>query len=427
MLNRAVAPVINAIKSVEITKAAEQKLDNGIPLNVINVGSQELIKIEFLFAAGYVYQQSPLVASTVNELIDSGTHKMSACQIADAVDYYGAFLETEVAADFASLSVFTLNKHLDKILPVIEDVIKNAQFPDEEIALNITNKQQRFLVDEQKVNTVARRHFLNLLYGDNTYYGYLLKHADFEKVTKSQLVQFFKQYYNPATCRIIVSGKVSAEISTKLNAHFGGNDWLSQTSINQVNTISPNATKTGENIVLKQDALQSAIRIGRVLFNKTHPDYLPMQVLNTVLGGYFGSRLMSNIREDKGYTYGIGSGIASQKYSGYFFISTEVGVDVCADAINQIYIEINRLREEEISADEMELVRNYMLGSFLSTIDGAFALADRFKGIAIYDLDYDYYDKYLSAICNTTPKQLQELANKYWQKADLTELIVGKK
>ncbi len=177
----------------------------------------------------------------------------------------------------------------------------------------------------------------------------------------------------------------------------------------------------------KDDSVQSTIRIGRVLFNKMHKDYHAMKVLNTILGGYFGSRLMANIREDKGYTYGIGSRIVSMNNAGYMYIATEVGTKVCNDAVKEIYNEINKLRTELVSQEELNLVKNYMMGDFMRSADGPFALADKFKKIMFYGLSYSYYDDFVNTIKTITPEQIKTLANQYLNPDDLYELVVGKK
>jgi predicted Zn-dependent peptidase len=160
--------------------------------------------------------------------------------------------------------------------------------------------------------------------------------------------------------------------------------------------------------------------------NKLHPDHHKLQVFNTILGGYFGSRLMTNIREDKGYTYGIGSGIISLQNSGYFFISTEVGADVTKDALAEIYKEIELLRTEEVSLEELDLVKNYMLGHFLKSCDGAFNMASLFESVDSFGLDYSFYDEYINTIKTITPKTIKELGVKYFKKSDLKEVVVGK-
>ena len=163
------------------------------------------------------------------------------------------------------------------------------------------------------------------------------------------------------------------------------------------------------------------------MFSKTHPDYVGMQVLNTILGGYFGSRLMKNIREEKGYTYGIGSAVVSLMHGGYFFITSEVGAEVCSPALTEIYNELEILRREPVAEDELQMVKNYMLGSFLKSIDGAFNLADRWKGIMFYNLGYDYYERYIKTVSMITPEELMALAQKYFGKENMSELVVGKK
>jgi predicted Zn-dependent peptidase len=427
MLNRTILPSVNEISDVELIRATEKKLGNGIPVYSVNAGSQELVRIELIFNAGFTVQPAPLVAASVNDLLDEGTADMNAQQIADRIDYYGAFLETEVAHDQATVSLFTLNKYLGEVLPVIEALVKGPVFPEKELNVNIQNRRQKFVVSTRKVADVARKKFNQLLFGNHHPYGYFVELSDFDHVTRQQLVDFHAQHYTADDCKIVVSGKVNETALKLLDKHFGGKDWGRKGVLKNGLGYHFDATLKGPHLVLKEDALQSAIRIGKVMFNKTHPDFLEMLVLSTVFGGYFGSRLMSNIREDKGYTYGIGSAMVSMKEAGYFFIATEVGVEVTQKAIDEIYLEMKRLREEPVGMDELGLVRNYLLGSFLGSIDGPFALADRFKGILTYGLGYEYYDNYIRAIKTTSPQRLMELAQKYLRQEDMVELVAGKK
>jgi zinc protease len=426
IIDRKVIPAFKTIEKVEMIHASEKRLRNNIPVYAINAGTQEIIKIEFFFAAGMYHQQMPLQAATVNSMLEEGTSKMTAAQIADAVDFYGAFLEVGVEQDHASVILYTLNKHLKATLPVVEQVIKDAIFPQNELETHLKNKKQKFLVNNQKVATIARKRFGELVFGEQHPYGRDVKDADFEKIKQKDLIDFYTARYRSDNCKIILAGKINDDVYKQLDELFGGNDWKAPREIKDQSS-EVISTSEKKQLIFKEDALQAAIRIGKIMFNKTHIDYHPMQVLNTVYGGYFGSRLMSNIREDKGYTYGIGSGLVSLKNSGYFFISTEVGVDVCGDSLKEIYFEMDRLKEELITEDELQLVKNYMLGTFLRNADGPFALADRFKGILEYNLGYDYFDRYFAAVKNTTALQLRDLANKYFDKDSMIELVVGKK
>jgi predicted Zn-dependent peptidase len=427
VLDRKSTPEYKLIDQVKIIQANEIHLDNGIPVHSINAGTQDLIKIELQFNAGIVYQSEALVASSTNSMLTEGTKKHTAAEIADMVDYFGAFLETDCGQDFASVNLYTLNKHLAEVLPYVEEVVKNSVFPDSELSIYLGNKKQKFLVNSKKVDSVARKKFKALIFGEKHHYGYNIKIDDYNEIGREHLQYFHNRYYRSGNCRIIVAGKVGAEAFMLLNRHFGGNDWESPRGAATLDHSTIISEKEKKHIVYKEDAVQSAIRVGKLLFNKTHPDYKAMQVLNTALGGYFGSRLMMNIREDKGYTYGIGSGIVSLQHSGYFFISTEVGVDVCSQALDEIYSELERLRKEPIDDEEMSLVRNYLLGAFLRSVDGPFALAEKFKSIMEYGLGYDYFEQFLHTIRTITPAELQELAKKYLDPNDMIELVVGKK
>ncbi len=392
----------------------------------IDAGSQDLTRIEFIFKAGMYYQDAPLIASAASALIENGTAKYSANQISDSIDFYGSFFETSVSQDYSSLALFSLNKHLKSTLVFVEELIKNATYPQEEVGTYLINKKQKFLVNSQKVDMLARRIYSELLFGKTHPYGLEVTADDFDKTKRDSIVNFFKTHYTYNNCTIIVSGKLPANLQVVLNNHFGKEKWGVASNIEK--PYMPAQTTT-QNIhyVEKPDAVQSAIRMGRKLFNKTHPDYFNFQVLNTIFGGYFGSRLMANIREDKGYTYGIGSGLASLAHDGYFFISTEVGSDVTKDALKEVYKEIEILQNDLVSAEELETVKNYILGQFLRSVEGPFSLADKFKGIWEFGLDYSYYDNYFNAVKSVTSQQIQDLAGKYLQKKDIIELVVGKK
>ncbi|MBS1636054.1 MAG: insulinase family protein [Bacteroidetes bacterium] len=424
MLNRTLPPEFKTIESIEVLQANSSKLNNGIPVYSVNSGSQEITKIELIFKAGMFYQDQALVASATNNLLEAGTKTYTANQLSDQIDYYGSFFECSVGQDYASIALFSLNRYLSESLHFVEDILKNPIFPQEELDIYLSNKKQKYLVNSQKVNVLARRRFSELLFGEKHPYGIDVKTEDFDKVSRETILAFYKKYYHSGNCTIVVSGSLPPNIQDILNTHFGQEAWG---QAGKVEKAMPPLTPTTQRqtIVKKDDAIQSAIRIGRILFNKTHPDYFKFQVLNTILGGYFGSRLMANIREDKGYTYGIGSGLASLVNSGYFYISAEVGAYVTKDALKEIYKEIALLREELVSEEELETVRNYILGQFLRSVDGPFALADKFKAIWEFGLGYDYFDAYFHAVKTITPEEIKALANKYLQEKDLIECVAG--
>lgn len=425
-LDRKTAPDFKTIDKIHIQQAVENTLDNGIKVYTIDSGSQELTKIEFIFKAGMYYQSQPLLASAANNLLETGTKNYTANELSDNIDFFGSFFECAVEQDYASLALFSLNKYLDKSLHYVEDIIKNPIFPKDEFDIYISNKKQKHLVNSEKVNVLARRRFSELVFGEKHPYGITVKDEDFDKLTLESVIEFYKTFYHSGNCTIIASGKLSKDLIKTLNRFFGKTTW-GHTQAIPVPNVTVDTTKQQKHFIEKPDAIQSAVRVGRLMFNKRNPDYFKFQVLNTIVGGYFGSRLMANIREDKGYTYGIGSGLASLVNGGFFYISTEVGTDVTNDTLKEIYKEIKLLREELVDSDELETVRNYVLGQFLRSVDGPYSLADKFKAIWEYGLDYNYFENYFEAVKTITPEEVKALANTYLQEKDLIELVVGKK
>ena len=282
------------------------------------------------------------------------------------------------------------------------------------------------MVAMEKVNYIAKINFLQQLFGEKHPYGKYAKLNDYNKVTSNDLIAFHKKYYHPNNLRIIASGKITNEKTINLiNKYFGDKTWESKSLHKIVNYNLP-LNQESKIFIPKKDAMQSSIRIGKILFNKKNPDYMGVSILNVILGGYFGSRLMTNIREKKGYTYGIGSGIISLKNSGYFFIASEVGANVREKAVVEIYKEIASLRNNFVSNAELNLVKNYMIGDLLRNIDGPFALSERFVGLFDYGLDFnEYYNKYIQTIKNITPEKILELANIYFTRDSFCETIAG--
>lgn len=411
---------------IDIIQAQQYVLSNGIPIYYINAGTQDVIKIEVIFRAGSREQDVPLVAGSTNAMLEEGTQKHSSEELASLLDFYGSFLETSVQHDYASVTLYTLGKHLDKALPVFEEIIKEPSFPQHELEIYLHNNKQRFLVDEQKVRAVAARSFPSLLFGDKHPYGHKTRLEEFDGVKKQYLEDFHKKYYATGNYAVIISGRVNNALLHKIGDYFGKEKRTDNSSFNMDNHKAQPAFEK-IHFIPKKDTVQSAIRMGKTLFLKNNPDAIPFQILNTILGGYFGSRLMSNIREDKGYTYGISSSVVFLQYAGYFNIGSEVGAAVCNAALDEIYKELDRLCKEPVPQEELQLVKNYLWGNFMRSMDGPFALADRFKHIWLHNMDYSYYENYIKALGDITSAQLLEIANKYLQRDSMYELVVGAK
>jgi len=423
-IDRKLAPDYKAIDHINLIHPEHTKLGNGCNVYCFNSGDQELVRIEWIFNNLRFNPAKPLLNMAVNTMLNDGTKTLTGAQIADKIDFYGAFLQVEYGYDHSEVTLYSLNKHLPSTLPVIMDILTNSIFPEKELETFIRNQQQKLQVSLQKNDVLARRNFNKALYGD-TIYGYAAVADDYKTLHRDDMLVHYQQMYQPSNCTIVIAGKIEQETLDLLKDTFDSN-WTNSEKTADINQPELNPAAEHFYFTEKPDALQSAIRMGMPLINRTHPDFPSLQVLNTVLGGYFGSRLMANIREDKGYTYGIGSGMSSLKHAGALFIATEVGADVCKAAINEIEKEINILKTELIPEEELTLVRNYMLGSLLGSLENVFSHADKFKNLYFSGLDYEYYDNYTETIRNITSDDLIKLAVKYLDFESFYKVIVGK-
>jgi predicted Zn-dependent peptidase len=424
-LNRKIPPGLNAFITPQLPTPSVFCLDNGIPICPIQGGSQDIVKIDFIFKAGKWYQPSPYIAYGVNRLMKEGTCRHTSAEIAEKLDFYGAFLDTFSEADDAVITLYSLNKHLDTLLPLLEEIIKMPEFPQKEIDIFIQKEHQRFIINQQKVKYLARTHFMETIFGAEHPYGKTIKEEVFSNLHREAWKNYHSEYYRSDNCKIILSGKIPGSLPVALNRFFGGKDWENTAAETHQPAESIPITDHYRKIT-KHDTQQSGIRIGRPLFNRTHPDYFPFTVLNTLLGDYFGSRLMTNLREEKGYTYGIGSQLVSFRHSGYLTIASEVNGDSTNQALQEIMFEIQQLREIPIKEKELSLVKNYMLGSFLHGIEDPFSLADKYKKTLMYGKDFSYYYQWLDAIQSTSAEKIAQLANAYLKEEDLWTVVAGK-
>lgn len=423
-IDRTVPPSISEIESFNIIKARKTFLDNGIPLYQVISGDNGLVKIELMFSAGNWFQQTPVSAFAVNNMLVEGTTKYSSAQIAESIEYFGAFIGYNLDRDYAYFSLFTMSKFLPDIMPLIEDIIKNANFPEHEVNQFRKKHKQRFQVEQTKVKNIAKAVHARMMFGNHHPYGYMIVEEDFDTLDRINIVDFHRQFYSSANCSIIISGATNDEDIIIIDKYFGKGVWNSYNNAFNID-YKVNAEPERKIFIEKPDAVQSSIRIGKELFNKTHDDYAGMSVVNCILGGYFGSRLMKSIREDKGYTYGINSLLVTFLHTGYFSIVSEVGSKVTIPALKDIYTEIERLRTESISETELKRVKNYMLGEVIRMFDGPFAQAESLISLLEYKLGYDFFDNYINTIRSITSSQVKDLAQKYLDPTSFYEVVVG--
>lgn len=424
-MNRKIAPGIkDAIDyTLELKPCERFDLDNGIPVYAVNAGAQDVLQMEMVFYAGNFFEQKKGIAAATNFLLKNGTSKRSALQINEAFEYYGAYCNRACYNETAVLTLHTLTRHIDKLLPVIEDMLSDSVFPGQELEIYKQNSRQRLQVNLQKCEFVAGRLIDSYLYGNNHPYGMYSNLPDIDSLDVAEVKEFYRQYYLRGQCVIFVAGKIPQSLSKLLNEHLGKLQLGKPPVTLPAREISP-ATEKKYRIQNDAAAVQGAIRLASAFPNRHHPDFKKAIILNNVFGGFFGSRLMSNIREDKGYTYGIHSYLQNHIQQSAWMISTEAGKDVCEATIEEVYKEMKKLREEKIGEEELMLVRNYMIGGILGDLDGPFQIIAKWKNIILNNLAASYFYDSVDEIKTVSADELQELANKYLQPEKFYELVV---
>jgi predicted Zn-dependent peptidase len=425
-VNRKIAPPITDAVNFHLELKPYEKftLDNGVPVYAVNAGAEEVMMVEMVFFSGNSFEEKNLIAAASNFLLKNGTSKKKAFQINEHFEYYGSFLNRACYNETATLTLHCLNKHIAELLPVVKELITDSVFPEEELAIFKQNQKQRLSVSLKKSEFVAGRLIDSYLYGEKHPYGKYSSHEEYDALNREELLSFYNKYYKNGNCIIFAAGKLPPGLAELLNKHFGklplGNNF--QKPLHKISTTK----KPGEKFRITNDVngVQGSIRIARDFPNRHHPDFQKVMVLNNIFGGYFGSRLMSNIREDKGYTYGIHSYLQDHVQQSAWLVSTEAGKDVCEAAITEIYKEMKRLQDEPVAEEEMQLVRNYMMGSILGDLDGPFHIIARWKNYVLNGLDGNYFYSAINTIRTVSTEELQQLAKKYLNPEEFYELVV---
>lgn len=423
-MNRAQAPTIQNIEKLVFPKIETAKLDNGIPIYMVNDGTQEVVKLDCVFEAGKWYEEKNLVADITNRMLREGTQTRNAKDLADAFDFYGCNLESGVSFGNAGFQLYSLAKNFTQVLPLLHELLTQPLFPADELETILSNRKEKHLQNLAKNDYLANRLFLSSMWGQAHPYGRVTEASDFEHMKLADLQKFYKQYYNFNNCFFILSGKFNHSLLREINRIFGQERLTGEKADATLQHISSPHSQLIHHVE-KADAVQTTVLVGNQSINKYHADYDKLTVLNTVFGGYFGSRLMTNIREEKGYTYGIYSALSSYQHGGVFEINTEVGKEVKDATLKEIAHEIEVVKNERVGYEELETVKNYMAGKILRSLDGPLKFADVLKGLVMYNRDTDYLQQYLHTIQSATANELQDLAIKHFNFDKMYQVTVG--
>jgi predicted Zn-dependent peptidase len=420
LLDRKIAPAFKTIDNISFPWPTIIKTDVDVPLFVLNQGDLPVVKLNLLLEAGSWHELQNGVAFFAAKMLTEGTIKRTAQEIAAYIDYYGANLNIITKVDYCSIELVCLSKHFAPMLDLLTELLITPTFPQEQLNLLQKLKIQALKVEDEKNSQVAHKYFKEALLGKEHPYGYSLTATDISKVTIDHVVSFYRDQLLTG-CQALLSGQITEQDIQYVQQMLAHIPYRQADRPTYPLSIKPPSKIHKQ----KEGSLQSAICIGKLLFPKSHSDYIAMYIVTELLGGYFGSRLMRNIREEKGYTYHIYATMLPLKETTYFLISTEAIQEFTEQTCKEIYHEIEVLQSEEVGLEELTTLKNYMIGSFLTSINDPFSIMQRFKETHLYGLEKDFYEDFYHTLQQITPEKIKQLANTYLSIDSLTEIRIG--
>lgn len=424
MIDRSIAPESIDFASFEIKQVTSDFLDNGIAVYYLKSGLQNILRLELVFHAGSWFESLKGLSYLSSKMMVEGSKTRTSKEIAECVANYGAFMEIHAGFENVNFTFYLMEKHLNNLLPIISDCIFEAIFPEEEL-LNLKNiTTQSLKVNKEKSQFLASAEFRRILFTESHPYGRQYWEADIESISKNKIADFAKEFFVLDKLEIFVSGQFEIDSTKqKLNQYFGKTSFERVQNID-TKVVNPTIEKR-ESLINKPESVQSSIRLGCHSIQRNNTDYIPLTIANELLGGYFGSRLMRNIREEKGFTYGIQSSLHTLKNGAYFVIATDVKIENTRQTIEEINKEISILQSESVSEKELKTVKSYMLGRFMNSINSPFSLMDKFKTLHYSCLNYSFYNDYVQSINKVGSDQIQQMAIQYFEHSKLSQVVVG--
>lgn len=427
VLDRTIAPEIRQLDDFLIVRPERHQMRNGMPLFTIQAGSEDVVRFDLVIRSGQLQQDRPLQAVFTNRMLREGARGFTSAEMAEELDYYGAWLDLSVSVDCSFVTLYSLSRYFSQTIEIVAAMVKDSIFPEKEFDVIRDVHKHQFMVNNERVEVLSRKQLNRSLFGPSHPLGRFAELEDYDRMDVETLKEYYRRNYTSDNCSAYLSGKVTPEVVRCVERHFGDAEWGCVPSLAVPVPAEVSTDSRRRVFVEKEDALQSSLRIGGFTLDRKHPDYLKLRVLVTLFGGYFGSRLMSNIREEKGYTYGIGAGLVVYPGTGLLVVSTETGNEFVEPVIKEVYREMDRLREERVPEKELEMVRNYMLGDMCRSYESPFSLSDAWIFIESSGLDMDFYSRSLDAVRDTSPEDILMLAQKHFCKENLIEVVAGKK
>ncbi len=411
-MNRSVKPEAYSIGLPNIPQFQSHTLPNGTTIHLLIGGVQPVVRIDMAFRAGSVFAPKCGLARAVSVLLGEGIPGMNAEQLAEKIDFYGAQMWQKSDTINSIVSLVSLDKHLVNVLPLVEMMIKQPTLPEKELAIYIDKELQNFQINISKSRYKASYEFTHNFFVEGSRYGRVMTEENLRQITRTDLQSFHQKTYGSAGLNVFVSGQPSAESLQLIDKIFSG-EWGNSVSLDDAE--KPIFRQWNEQVIQfdRPGSMQASISMGRVLPSLPHPDIMPLGIVNTIFGGYFGSRLMQNIREEKGLTYGIGSSINSRRNNSIMRITSDVEPNNWQLVIDEIFNEMRIMQQQPIDTDELEMLRSYMKGQILSRYDSIMSSVDTLVPYVMEQVPLDYDKQLFNLIENITPSHIQQLAQQY--------------
>lgn len=413
-------PDIIIPSSVDMPMAEVTTTANGVKIYSLTSDDFEVVRFTLVFHAGTSMQHKPFAASATANMLGEGSTNMTAQQIAESLDFYGSYFDVNIDRDYTYISFCSLCKFFTSTADVAREILLHPAFPEREFDIYRTKRKQSLRIERQKVDMQSREMLSEALFGKEHPYGMSASEELYDELSTADLRDLYNKLYTANNCFVVCSGHITAKTLKQIESIVNE---LPSGIAHEISFPEPNVTH-----LMRRDiptALQSSIRIGRLLFGRSHPDFVGMQVVAAILGGYFGSRLMQNLREEHGYTYGVMAAMINFDKEGYLAIATQVAREHREDALREIYFEIERLRNELVDEEELQMVKNVLIGEILRILDGPFGIADVTIENIMCGMDNSATQRSVEQIFAITPARIKQLATEYLRREELVVVVAG--
>lgn len=408
----------------ELPKPAHVKLPNGLVATLVPWGSTPKVTVELAVQAANANEAADEVwlADVMAELLSEGTTTRSASQISEQAARMGGALDVSVGADTMEISADVLSEFGPEAVALVADVIRNPAFPKDELERLKADKVRELSIAKSTPQQIALEKFRAVLYHDHAYGRLFPTEAMLGGYTVEQVRKFYADNVGAARSRLYVVGKFDAAAMEKaIRDAFSG--WAAGPKPAS-NPPKPQSTRA-VHLVDRPDAPQSTIIVGMPVVDPSHPDYVPLDVMDTLLGGYFSSRMTTNLREQKGYTYSPYSQVSTRLKDAYWAQNADVTTAVTGASLTEIFAEIDRLQAEPPGADELHAVQNYIAGTFVLQNSTRSGIINQLEFVDLHGLPPDWLTSYVQRVTAVTPQVVQEMAKKYVADDQATIVVVG--